>query len=287
MSIPAGESSRGKKALLTHSCTALEMVALLINTREGDEIIMPSFTFVSTANAFALRGAKIVFADIEKSTKNIDPSLIEEKITSHTKAIVAVHYAGVVCDMESLVAICRKYDLFLIEDAAQSIYSKYNNRFAGTFGDLACLSFHETKNIISGEGGALLINNEHLLERAEIIREKGTDRSRFLRGQVDKYTWVDIGSSFLPGELTAAFLLAQLEEKKKLLIIGLIFGITTIGSLDAYQSDEMQIMPTPEKGKHNGHMSLYNTGFVIKKRCVHKIHAEKKYTVRISLYTTP
>ena len=274
-----------KKALLTHSCTAaLEMVALLINTKEGDEIIMPSFTFVSTANAFALRGAKIVFADIEKSTKNIDPSLIEEKITSNTNALVAVHYAGVVCDMESLVAICRKYDLFLIEDAAQSIYSKYNNRFAGTFGDLACLSFHETKNIISGEGGALLINNEHLLERAEIIREKGTDRSRFLRGQVDKYTWVDIGSSFLPGELTAAFLLAQLEEKEKIINNRLDIWNYYYRSLDAYQSDEMQIMPTPEKGKHNGHM-FYITLDSSSKRDAYIKYMQKKNIQCVFHYT--
>ena len=207
-----------KKALLTHSCTAaLEMAALLIDIKPGDEVIMPSFTFVSTANAFVLRGGIPVFVDIDINTLNIDHKLIEASITSKTKAIVVVHYAGIVCDMEKIQEICRKHNLYLIEDAAQALLSKYNNQFAGTFGHLACFSFHETKNIISGEGGALIINDKNLIERAEIIREKGTNRSNFFRGQVDKYTWVDIGSSFLPSELIAAFLYGQLMHSDQII----------------------------------------------------------------------
>lgn len=202
-----------KKSLLTHSCTAaLEMAAILLEVGEGDEIIMPSYTFVSTANAFVLRGAVPVFIDVDTKTFNIDPSLVEEAITSKTKAIVAVHYAGVSCDMDDLIKIASKYGLYLIEDAAQSLYSSYKGQPLGSFGSLGTISFHETKNIISGEGGALLINKDSLLRRAEIIRDKGTNRSSFFRGEVDKYTWVDIGSSFLPGELIAAFLFAQLQE---------------------------------------------------------------------------
>jgi dTDP-4-amino-4,6-dideoxygalactose transaminase len=200
-----------KKALLTHSCTAaLEMSAILIDIQLGDEVIMPSYTFVSTANAFVLRGGVPVFVDIDKDNLNIDPSLIEASITSKTKAIVIVHYAGVVCNIEKIQEICTKHNLYLIEDAAQALLSQYKNQYAGTFGHLACFSFHETKNIISGEGGALIINDNSLIERAEIIREKGTNRSNFFRGQVDKYTWVDIGSSYLPSELIAAFLYGQL-----------------------------------------------------------------------------
>lgn len=243
------------KVLLTHSCTAaLEMAALLIDIKPGDEVIMPSYTFVSTANAFVLRGAKIVFVDIDAETKNIDAALIQEKITDHTRAIVAVHYAGVTCDMKSLGKICNRENLFLIEDAAQAIYAKYDNKYAGTFGDLGCLSFHETKNIISGEGGALLINNKQLIERAEIIREKGTNRSKFLRGQIDKYSWVDIGSSFLPGELTAAFLLAQLEEKDKIISARMAVWDKYYSSLKNYQSKEIKIMSSPLDRQHNGHM---------------------------------
>lgn len=207
-----------KKALLTHSCTAaLEMAALLIDIKPGDEVIMPSFTFVSTANAFVLRGAVPVFVDIDEISLNIDYSLIESSISSKTKAIVVVHYAGVVCDMERILEISRKYNLYVIEDAAQALLSTYNNQYAGTFGHLACFSFHETKNIISGEGGALIINDSSLIERAEIIREKGTNRSNFFRGQVDKYTWVDIGSSYLPSELIAAFLYGQLLKSEEII----------------------------------------------------------------------
>jgi dTDP-4-amino-4,6-dideoxygalactose transaminase len=205
-----GGSSR---ALLTHSCTAaLEMAAILCDIKEGDEIIMPSYTFVSTANAFVLRGGVPVFVDIRPDTLNIDELQIEKAITRKTKAIVAVHYAGVACEMDRITEIAKKHNLFVIEDAAQACLSTYKGRQLGSIGDLGCFSFHETKNIISGEGGALLVNNKNMIERAEIIREKGTNRSRYLRGEVDKYTWSDIGSSYLPGEVIAAFLWAQMEE---------------------------------------------------------------------------
>lgn len=201
-----------EKALLTHSCTAaLEMAALLLDLQPGDEVIMPSYTFVSTANAFVLRGAKPVFVDIRADTLNIDENLIEAAITPKTKAIVPVHYAGVACEMDAIMDIARRHGLMVIEDAAQGVMSSYKGRPLGSIGHLGCLSFHETKNIISGEGGALLINDASLAHRAEIIREKGTNRSQFFRGQVDKYTWCDVGSSYLPGELIAAFLWAQME----------------------------------------------------------------------------
>lgn len=202
-----------KQALLTHSCTAaLEMTAILADIQPGDEIIMPSYTFVSTANAFVLRGGIPVFVDIRPDTLNIDETLIEQAITDKTKAIVPVHYAGVACEMDAIMAIAKKHGLLVIEDAAQGIMSTYKGRPLGSIGHMGCYSFHETKNMISGEGGALLINDERYIERAEIIREKGTNRSQFFRGQVDKYSWVDIGSSFLPGELIAAFLYAQFEQ---------------------------------------------------------------------------
>ena len=202
-----------QKALLTHSCTAaLEMAAMLADIGPGDEVIMPSYTFVSTANAFVLRGATPVFVDIRPDTLNIDEARIEAAITPRTKAIVPVHYAGVSCEMDTIMDIARRHNLLVIEDAAQGIMSTYKGRPLGSIGHMAALSFHETKNIISGEGGALLINDARFVERAEVIREKGTNRSQFFRGQVDKYTWVDIGSSYLPGEIVAAFLWAQMEE---------------------------------------------------------------------------
>ena len=202
-----------QKALLTHSCTAaLEMAAILADIQPGDEVILPSYTFVSTANAFVLRGAVPVFVDIRPDTLNLDETQIETAITERTKAIVPVHYAGVGCDMDAIMAIARRHELIVIEDAAQGIMSTYKGRPLGSIGHLGTLSFHETKNIISGEGGALLINDPELIQRAEVIREKGTNRSQFFRGQVDKYTWVDIGSSYLPSELIAAFLWAQMEE---------------------------------------------------------------------------
>ena len=201
------------KALLTHSCTAaLEMSAILIDIKPGDEVIMPSFTFVSTANAFVLRGGVPVFVDIRPDTLNIDESLIEAAITNKTKAIVPVHYAGISCEMDTIMEIAKKYKLYVIEDAAQGISASYKGKPLGSIGHLGCYSFHETKNIISGEGGALLINDSSLTERAEIIREKGTNRSKFFQGEIDKYTWIGIGSSYLPGEITAAFLWAQMQN---------------------------------------------------------------------------
>lgn len=201
------------KALLTHSCTAaLEMAAILAEVQPSDEVIMPSYTFVSTANAFVLRGAVPVFVDIRADTLNIDETLIEAAITDKTRAIVPVHYAGVGCEMDAIMAIADKHKLLVIEDAAQATLASYKGRPLGSIGQLAALSFHETKNIIAGEGGALLVNATRFAERAEIIREKGTNRSQFFRGQVDKYSWVDIGSSYLPGEIIAAFLWAQMEE---------------------------------------------------------------------------
>lgn len=207
----------GSKILLTTSCThAIEMAAILIDIRPGDEVIMPSYTFVSTANPFILRGAKIVFVDIDPRNMNIDENLIEKAITSKTKAIVVVHYAGISCDMKKIMDISNARNIYVIEDAAQAITSKHNDKYLGTIGHFGCLSFHETKNIQCGEGGALIINKSEYNFRAEIIREKGTNRSSFLRGQVDKYTWRDVGSSYLPSELNAAFLLAQLEELEQI-----------------------------------------------------------------------
>ncbi|MCY3978659.1 MAG: dTDP-4-amino-4,6-dideoxygalactose transaminase [Chloroflexi bacterium] len=200
------------KALLTTSCThALEMAALLLDIQPGDEVIVPSFTFVSSVNAFVLRGAKPVFADIRPDTLNLDERQLRELITDRTRAIVLVHYAGVACEMDAIMSLARERNIAVVEDNAHGLFSRYKGRYLGTFGELATLSFHETKNFTCGEGGALLINDISLVERAEIIREKGTDRSRFFRGQVDKYTWVELGSSYLPSDMLAAFLLAQFE----------------------------------------------------------------------------
>ena len=202
-----------KKALITTSGTsALEMAALLADIQPGDEIIMPSYTFVSTANAFVLRGAKIVFVDIRPDTMNIDESLIEDAVTSRTKAIVPVHYGGVACEMDTICDIARRYNLIVVEDAAQAVMAYYKGQALGSIGDFGCYSFHETKNYSMGEGGAVLINNQKDVERAEIIREKGTNRTKFFRGQVDKYTWVDLGSSYLQSELNCAYLYAQIED---------------------------------------------------------------------------
>ncbi|MGV8997846.1 MAG: dTDP-4-amino-4,6-dideoxygalactose transaminase [Parvibaculaceae bacterium] len=207
------EQTGARQALLTHSCTAaLELSALLLDIAPGDEVIMSSYTFVSTANAFVLRGAVPVFVDVRADTINLDEKLIEAAITPRTKVIVPVHYAGVSCAMDEINALAKTYKLNVVEDAAQGIGATYRGQPLGTLGALGALSFHATKNVISGEGGALLINDENLVERAELIREKGTDRSRFIRGEVDKYTWQDIGSSFLPSDITAAMLLAQLTE---------------------------------------------------------------------------
>ena len=206
-----------KKVLLTTSCTdALEMAAILLNIKEGDEVIMPSYTFVSTANAFVLRGAKIIFVDSQTDHPNLDADLIEGLITEKTKVIVPVHYSGMACDMEKIMHIANKHNLFVVEDAAQAIDSYYKGKPLGSFGHLGTFSFHETKNIICGEGGMLVINDENYIERAEIIREKGTNRSQFYRGEVSKYGWMDIGSSFLPSDVIAAFLYAQLEKLEEI-----------------------------------------------------------------------
>lgn len=245
-----------KKALLTTSCThALEMSALLSDIHSGDEVIMPSYTFVSTANAFVLRGAKIVFVDIRPDTMNIDENLIEAAITPKTKAIAPVHYAGVGCEMDKITEIAKRYNLTVVEDAAQALMCEYKGKALGTFGAFGTISFHETKNYSMGEGGALLINNEEYIEKAEIIREKGTNRSRFFRGQVDKYTWVDQGSSYLPSELNAAYLYPQLEEADKI-------NNDRLKSWNRYYE---LLKPLAEKGaielpfipahcKHNAHM---------------------------------
>ncbi|MBO9367791.1 MAG: dTDP-4-amino-4,6-dideoxygalactose transaminase [Chloroflexi bacterium] len=205
------------KALLTTSCThALEMAAILLDIREGDEVIVPDFTFVSTVNAFVLRGARPIFVDIRPDTLNLDESRLEKSVTSRTKAILPVHYAGVGCEMDVILDIAKRHGIAVVEDNAHGLFGKYKGKYLGTFGVMATLSFHETKNFTSGEGGALLINDLTFAERAEIIREKGTNRSRFFRGQVDKYTWVDIGSSYLPSDILAAFLYGQLEQRQRI-----------------------------------------------------------------------
>lgn len=245
-----------RKALLTHSCTAaLEMAAILADLHSGDEVILPSFTFVSTANAVVLRGATPVFVDIDPRTLNIDPQAVAAAVTPRTKAIIAVHYAGVVAEMTALGDIARGHNLLLIEDAAQAYGSTYQGRQAGSIGDLSAFSFHETKNVISGEGGALVVNRADLYERAEIIREKGTDRSRFFRGHVDKYSWVDIGSSFLPSELIAALLYAQLEREDRI-------RETRLGIWDRYDqafrglsaAGRMGTPYIPQHSTGNGHL---------------------------------
>ena len=250
------EQTGAARALLTHSCTAaLEMAALLLDIQPGDEIIMPSYTFVSTANAFVLRGGVPVFADIREDTLNIDEKLIEAAITGKTKAIVAVHYAGVACEMDSIMAIARKYGLAVVEDAAQGMMASYKGRPLGSIGDLGAYSFHETKNVISGEGGALLVRDSELAQRAEIIREKGTDRSRFFRGEVDKYTWQEPGSSYLPGELVAAFLWAQLEEGAAITASRLQLWQNYHALLAPLEEQGMLRRPiVPENCRHNAHM---------------------------------
>jgi dTDP-4-amino-4,6-dideoxygalactose transaminase len=244
------------KALLTHSCTsALDLAALLLDVKAGDEIILPSFTFVSTANAFVLRGAVPVFVDIRPDTLNLDERLIEAAITPRTRAIVPVHYAGVACEMDAIVAIARRHDLRIVEDAAQGIRAGYKGRALGAIGDLGCFSFHETKNIISGEGGGLLVRDSGLVSRAEIIREKGTDRSRFFRGEVDKYTWQDVGSSFLPGELVAAYLWAQLEQAERITAERIAIWKRYHELLAPLEAEGLLRRPIiPVDCQHNGHI---------------------------------
>lgn len=244
------------RALLTHSCTsALDLAALLLDIKSGDEIILPSYTFVSTANAFVLRGAVPVFVDIREDTLNIDERLIEAAITPRTRAIAPVHYAGVCCEMDSIIAIARRHNLRIVEDAAQAIMAGYKGRAPGALGDLGSFSFHETKNIMSGEGGSLLVNDPELALRAEIIREKGTDRGRFFRGEVDKYTWQDLGSSFLPNELTAAFLWAQLEQAQRITSERLAIWQRYHEMLAPLEQQGMLRRPiVPADCQHNGHM---------------------------------
>lgn len=244
------------KALLTHSCTAaLEMAALLLDIQPGDEVIMPSYTFVSTANAFVLRGGVPVFVDIREDTLNLDERLIEAAITPRTRAIVPVHYAGVACEMDTILDIARHHGLRVVEDAAQGVMASYKGRVLGSIGDLGAYSFHETKNVISGEGGALLVNDPEMALRAEIIREKGTDRSRFFRGQVDKYTWQEVGSSFLPGEITAAFLWAQLEEAQRITTQRLANWEHYHAALAALEDQGLLRRPiVPADCQHNAHM---------------------------------
>lgn len=245
-----------KKVLMTTSCTAaLEMAAILMNVEESDEIIMPSYTFVSTANAFVLRGAKCVFVDVRPDTMNIDENKIEAAITDRTKAIVVVHYAGVSCEMDKIMDIAKKRKLFVVEDAAQGVMSTYKGRALGTIGDFGCYSFHETKNYTMGEGGALVINNEEYISRAEILREKGTNRSRFYRGEIDKYSWVDIGSSFLPSEFNVSYLFGQLEKAVDINENRLESWQYYYDNLKEYQAaGKIELPNVPEECKHNAHM---------------------------------
>jgi dTDP-4-amino-4,6-dideoxygalactose transaminase len=245
-----------KKAFLTTSgSSALDISAILMDIKKKDEIIMPSFTFVSTANAFISRGAIIRFADIREDTLNIDESKIERLITTKTKSIVVVHYAGIPCEMDKINNIAKKNNLYIIEDGAQGFYSQYKSKFVGSLGDLGCFSFHETKNITCGEGGAILINNEKFIERTEIIREKGTNRSKFFRGEIDKYSWVDIGSSYLPSEILAAFLFAQLEESENIIFSRRKSWDYYNDNLEDLEEKGLARRPiVPNFCKHNGHL---------------------------------
>jgi dTDP-4-amino-4,6-dideoxygalactose transaminase len=286
-----------KKTLLTTSCTdALEMAAILIGIKEGDEVIIPSYTFVSTANAFVLRGAKIIFADSLPNHPNMDCSTLEALITSKTKAIVPVHYAGVACDMDTIMELAKKYNLFVVEDAAQAIDSYYTGKDGikkplGSIGHLAAFSFHETKNIIAGEGGMLVVNDEQFINRAEIIWEKGTNRSSFFRGEVDKYGWVDIGSSFLPSEIVAAFLWAQLENLENIQKVRNQFWREYYLKLaDWAKENEIELPQIPSYATNNAHMfflkckSIEQRTHIINKLKSNDIHLVFHY---ISLHSSP
>ena len=244
------------KALLTTSCThATEMAAILANIKPGDEVILPSYTFVSTADAFVLRGARAVFVDIRPDTMNIDEKLIEEAITTKTKAIIPVHYAGVSCDMDKIMEIAKRYNLTVIEDAAQGVMSEYKGKALGTIGDYGCYSFHETKNYSMGEGGAIVIGHNDMIESAEIIREKGTNRSKFFRGEIDKYTWIDAGSSYLPSELNAAYLYAQLEKANEIYDDRMTtWNLYYEGLSELKNKGRIQLPIIPLECKHNAHM---------------------------------
>ncbi len=250
------EKTGTPKALLTTSCThALELAAILLDIQPGDEVIMPSYTFVSTADAFVLRGAKIVFVDIRPDTMNIDEQLIEKAVTKKTKAIVPVHYAGVSCEMDKIMEIAHKYDLAVVEDAAQGVMSFYKGKALGTIGDFGCYSFHETKNYSMGEGGALLIQRKDKIEDAEIVREKGTNRSKFFRGQIDKYTWVNVGSSYLPSDINAAYLYAQLKKANEInegRLASWKFYYEAFGELKRKGRIDLPVVPS--ECTHNAHM---------------------------------
>lgn len=244
-----------KKTLLTHSATAaLEMAALLLNIQPGDEVIVPSYTFVSTANAFILRGASIIFADSQSQNPNIDATRLEALITSRTKAIIVVHYAGIACDMDAIMDIAGKHDIFVVEDAAQAIESYYKGKVLGSIGHLGVFSFHETKNIISGEGGMLVVNDERFFSRSEIIWEKGTNRSAFFRGEIAKYNWIDIGSSYLPSEITAAFLFAQLEHIESIQKQRHTTWETYFNGLQELKTLGIQLPSVPSHCRHNAHL---------------------------------
>lgn len=286
------EHTHTSKALLTTSCThATEMAALLCDIKPGDEVIMPSYTFVSTANAFVLNGASVVFVDIRPDTMNIDENLIEAAVTEKTKAIVPVHYAGVSCEMDKIMAIANKYNLKVIEDAAQGVMSEYKGQPLGTIGDYGCFSFHETKNYSMGEGGCLLIRDKKMAEKAEIIREKGTNRSKFFRGEIDKYTWVSAGSSYLPSELNAAYLYAQLEQAQA------IYD-DRMGSWNLYyellsplsETGKISLPTVPDGCRHNAHM-FYIKAADLKERSalIDYLKAQKIFSVfhYIPLHTAP
>ncbi|MFA5337132.1 MAG: dTDP-4-amino-4,6-dideoxygalactose transaminase [Candidatus Omnitrophota bacterium] len=247
---------KAKKILLTTSCTAaLEMASVLCEIDPGDEVILPSFTFPSTANAFYLRGAKLVFVDIRPDTLNIDEGKIENAITSRTKIIVPVHYAGVACEMDIIIKIAKQHKLYVVEDAAQGVNAAYKNKYLGTIGDFGAFSFHETKNYICGEGGAIVINNDKFIERAEIIRDKGTNRSKFFRGEIDKYTWIDVGSSYLPSDLLAAFLYAQFKNMKEITLRRKEIYHTYLNGLVALAKEGLLQLPiVPDCCKPNYHM---------------------------------
>ena len=281
------------KALLTHSCTAaLEIAALLLDIKPGDEVIMPSYTFVSTANAFVLRGATPIFVDISPSDLNIDPLQIEQAISSKTKAIVVVHYAGVSCDMGAIQNIAEKNSLFLVEDAAQGLMAFHHSNPLGSIGDIGCFSFHETKNIICGEGGAIVVNNKELASRAEILREKGTNRSSFFRGEVDKYTWVDIGSSYLPGELNAAFLYAQLQSAHAITTQRLQIWLTYHDYFSHSEWGKFGLLTPspPSEFRHNGHIYyLLFPSRLLRDKFIAMMQAEGVHTVfhYIPLHNSP
>lgn len=266
------------KVLLTTSCThALEMASLLSDIKEGDEVIMPSYTFVSTADAFVLRGAKIVFVDIRPDTMNINEELIEAAITERTKAIVPVHYAGVSCEMDRIMDIAEKYNLFVVEDAAQGVMSSYKGHALGTIGDFGCYSFHETKNYSMGEGGALLIKDKNKVEEAEVVREKGTNRSKFFRGQIDKYTWVDYGSSYLPSDLNAAYLYAQLEIADQINSYRLsVWNQYYNGLVNLQEAGKISLPYVPENCVHNAHMFYIKAKDLEERTCLINYLKEKE-----------